>query len=115
MFKLSRLADLRITDSDRKKRSVPEYKSDLIYHSPTEITATVKFHNSVKWRVIDELGKQDFNDEGEYITVTMTWSDTESFYRHISTFGDNAEIIEPKEYREEFKRVIKNIYNKYKE
>ena len=116
MFKLSRLADLRITDSERKKRSVPEYKSDISYHAPTEITATVKFHNSVKWRIIDELGKQDLNNSNdEYVTVTVTWSDTESFYRHISTFGDKAEIIEPKEYREEFKRVIKNIYNKYKE
>lgn len=114
MFKLSRLANLRNTGSERKKRSVPEYKSNITYHNAEEITATVKFHNSVKWRIADEFENQRLNsDENEYITVTMTWSDAESFYQHISTFGDKAEIIEPKEYREEFKRLIKNIYDKY--
>ncbi len=114
MFKLSRLADLRLTDKAREKRSVPEYVSNKFDYTPNEVKATVRFHNSVKWRLADEFENQSLNnDENEYITVTLTWSDAESFYQHISTFGDKAEIIAPKEYREEFKRIIKNIYDKY--
>ncbi|HBH95145.1 MAG TPA: DNA-binding transcriptional regulator [Ruminococcaceae bacterium] len=114
MFKLSRLAGLKLTDKEREKRSVPEYVNEKFEHTPGEIKATVKFHNSVKWRLADEFENQSLNnEESEYITVTMTWSDAESFFQHISTFGDKAEIIAPREYREEFKRIIKKIYDKY--
>lgn len=115
MFKLSRLSDLKLTDKSREKRSVPQYVSEKFTHTPSEITATVKFHNSVKWRLADEFENQRLNnEESDYITITVTWSDPESFYQYISTFGDKAEIIAPKEYREEYKRIIKSIYEKYR-
>lgn len=114
MFKLSRLTNLKVTDRAREKRNVPEYVSDKLCHTAGEIKATVKFHESVKWRLADEFENPSLNvAENEYITLTVTWSDTESFYRYISSFGDKAEIIEPKEYREEYKSLIKNIYDKY--
>ena len=114
MFKLSRLADLKLTERRREQRIVPEYTGEKFYHTPGEIKATVKFHNSVKWRLADEFENQRLNNEAdEYITITLTWSDTESFYQYISSFGDKAEIISPKEYREEYKKLVKNIYDKY--
>lgn len=114
MFKLSRLADLKLTERRREKRNVPEYTGEKFYHTPGEIKATVKFYNSVKWRLADEFENQRLNNEAdEYITITLTWSDTESFYQYISSFGDKAEIISPKEYREEYKKLVKNIYDKY--
>ncbi len=114
MFRLSRLKDLKITDRKREKRQVPEYVSDKLYHSPNEIEATVKFHNSVKWRLADDYENENLNitEDGD-ITLTLTWSDAESFYRYIASFEDKAEIIAPKEYREEFKGIIKKIYDKY--
>lgn len=114
MFKLSRLTNLKLTDRTREKRDVPEYVSDKLCHTSGEIQATVRFHHSVKWRLADEFENQNLNaDTNEYITLTLTWSDTESFYQYISSFGDKAEIIGPEEYREEYKRLIKSIYDKY--
>lgn len=114
MFKLSRLTNLKVTDRAREKRNVPEYIGDKLCHTAGEIKATVKFHESVKWRLADDFENPSLNiGENEYITLNITWSDTESFYRYISSFGDKAEIIEPKEYREEYKSLIKNIYDKY--
>lgn len=114
MFRLSRLTDLKNTDRKREKRQVPEYVSDKLYHSPDEIKATVKFHNSVKWRLADDYENIDMNiNEHGDITLNLTWSDTESFYRYIASFEDKAEIIAPEEYRKEFKSIIKKIYDKY--
>ena len=114
MFRLSRLTDLKNTDRKREKRQVPEYVSDKLYHSPDEIKATVKFHNSVKWRLADDYENIDVNiNEHGDITLNLTWSDTESFYRYIASFEDKAEIIAPEEYRKEFKSIIKKIYDKY--
>ncbi len=114
MFRLSRLTDLKNTDTKREKRQVPEYVSDKLYHSPDEIKATVKFHNSVKWRLADDYENIDMNiNEHGDITLNLTWSDTESFYRYIASFEDKAEIIAPEEYRKEFKSIIKKIYDKY--
>ena len=114
MFRLSRLNDLKNTDTKREKRQVPEYVSDKFYHSPDEIKATVKFHNSVKWRLADDYENIDMNiNEHGDITLNLTWSDTESFYRYIASFEDKAEIIAPEEYRKEFKSIIKKMYDKY--
>jgi predicted DNA-binding transcriptional regulator YafY len=114
MFRLSRLTDLKNTDTKREKRQVPEYVSDKLYHSPDEIKATVKFHNSVKWRLADDYENIDMNiNEHGDITLNLTWSDTESFYRYIASFEDKAEIIAPEEYRKEFKSIIKKMYDKY--
>ncbi len=114
MFRLSRLNDLKNTNRKREKRQVPEYVSDKFYHSPDEIKATVKFHNSVKWRLADDYENIDMNiNEHGDITLNLTWSDTESFYRYIASFEDKAEIIAPEEYRKEFKSIIKKMYDKY--
>lgn len=114
MFRLSRLNDLKNTNRKREKRQVPEYVSDKFYHSPDEIEATVKFHNSVKWRLADDYENIDMNvNENGDITLNLTWSDTESFYRYIASFEDKAEIIAPEEYRKEFKSIIKKMYDKY--
>ena len=54
----------------------------------------------------------NINEHGD-ITLNLTWSDTESFYRYIASFEDKAEIIAPEEYRKEFKSIIKKMYDKY--
>ena len=47
------------------------------------------------------------------MVISITWSDTESFYRYIASFEDKAETIAPEEYRKEFKSIIKKMYDKY--
>ncbi len=114
MFKLTRMTDLKNTGEKCEKREIPAYVPDKLLHTDGEITAVVRFDDSVKWRLIDEFGidfiKYNKNDE---IEVTFTWSDVPSFFRYILTFGDNAEIISPTEYREQFAELLKKISKKY--
>ena len=114
MFKLTRLTDLAITDEPCAKRKVPEYVCDKTQHSKEEIKVTVKFDRSVKWRIIDECGadRLKYDKEGN-ILLTFTWSDVPSLFQFILSFDDQAEILEPAEYREEFARHVKKILSHY--
>ncbi len=114
MFKLTRMTQLAVTDDMCKDRAVPEYTSDKLRHTKGEIKVTVKFDDPVKWRIIDEFGVDllKYDDNGNLL-MTFTWSDIPSLYRYILTFGSNAEIIDPPEYRREFAQLVKNIISKY--
>ena len=78
------------------------------------IIATVKFDTSVKWRIIDEFGADflKYDDSGNLV-MDFTWSDKQSFFSYILTFGDSAENVSPQEYRQEFGALAKKIYSKY--
>ena len=114
MFKLSRMTGLTLTDEKRGGREVPEYVCDKLEHTEGEVEITVKFDDSVKWRIIDDYGADflKYNENGE-IVVTFTWSDLPAFYRYILSLDDKAEIVEPVEYRREFSELLKKMQNKY--
>lgn len=114
LFKLTRMTKLRSTDEDFAPRDLPEYECDKLRHTKGEISATVRFDKTVKWRIVDEFGTENFTeDENDNIFLTFTWSDKLSFYSYILGFGEYAEIISPAEYREEFLGLLKNITEKY--
>ena len=110
MFKLTRLTELAISDDITENREVPEYSCDKLRHTNGEVTAKVRFDKQLKWRIIDEFGTDKLTyDENGDIIVTFTWSDEQSLYRYVLTFGEGAEITEPKEYREGFAELLKKI------
>ncbi len=114
MFKLTRMTELKCTDEAFVKREIPEYSCDKLRHTRGEITAEVKFDKSVKWRIIDEFGRENFNEDAEgNIILNFTWADKQSLFSYILGFRECAEIISPAEYREEFLELLKNISDKY--
>ena len=114
MFKLTRMTELKCTDEAFVKREIPEYSCDKLRHTRGEITAAVKFDKSVKWRIIDEFGRENFNEDAEgNIILNFTWADKQSLFSYILGFRECAEIISPAEYREEFLELLKKIYDKY--
>jgi predicted DNA-binding transcriptional regulator YafY len=116
MFKLTRMTELKCTDEAFVKREIPEYSCDKLRHTRGEINAAVKFDKSVKWRIIDEFGRENFNEDAEgNIILNFTWADKQSLFSYILGFRECAEIISPAEYREEFLELLKNIYDKYVE
>lgn len=115
LFKLTRLFDLKNTGEKCEPRDVPPYKCERLWHLNGQITATVRFDDSMKWRVIDEYGMEipKFNDDGS-IEISHTWSDKQNFFGMILSYGDKAEIISPPELRDEFSKLVKKISEIYK-
>ncbi len=115
LFKLTRMTGLTITEETFTQREIPEYKCDKLRHTKGEISAAVRFDASAKWRIVDEFGTENFSEDDDgSIILTFTWSDKFSFFSYILGFGENAEIISPVEYREEFAGLLKKISDKYK-
>ncbi len=114
MFKLTRMVNLTVTAEKRKERIVPVYVCDKLRHTDGEVEAVVRFDKSVKWRIMDEFGLEHLKWDAEgNILLSFTWSDEPSFYRYILTFGNQAEIISPKAYRERFCLLLQEIVEKY--
>lgn len=114
MFKLTRLTDLVCTDRKCAEREIPEYVCDKLNHTHGEICVKVRFNSSVKWRIIDEFGIElPKYDESGNILLDFTWSDIESLYNYILTFGDKAEIISPDNIRNEYIGYLKKILGRY--
>lgn len=114
MFKLTRMTNLQRTGEKCEERIVPEYTCDKLLHTKGEIEVVVKFDKAVRWRLVDEWGKNTFEEdvEGNLIT-SFTWSDVSSFYSWILTFGAKAEILKPESYRQEFAELLEKIQKKY--
>ena len=114
MFKLTRITELTITDEINSDRIVPEYICDRSWDNTGGTEVTVKFDNSVKWRIIDEYGADllKYNENGDII-VTVAWSNISALYKYILSFGDKAEIVAPIKYRQDFSMFLKKIQKKY--
>ena len=91
MFKLTRMTELTLTDEKISDRSVPEYLCDKQWDNTGGIEVTVKFDDSVKWRIIDEFGTDSlkYNEKGDII-VTITWSNVPALYQYVLSFGDRT-------------------------
>ena len=114
LFKLTRITELTKTEEAFVQRDIPEYECDKLRHTKGEISAIVRFDKSAKWRIVDEFGTENFTeDENGNVILTFTWSDKLSFYSYVLGFRENAEIISPAEYREEFLGLLKIITDKY--
>lgn len=115
MFKLTRMTELRETGEKCEPRAVPPYSCDKLRHTDGGITAEVLFDKSVKWRLADEFGSEMLRENSDgSISLTFTWFDVQSFYQYILTYGDNAEIISPEEYRKDFSVLLEKLSDKYK-
>ncbi len=114
LFKLSRITDLKSTSIKFEERDIPEYTCDKLRHTRGNVEAVVRFDKSVKWRLIDEWGADNFEEDSDgNIIIRFTWADKESLFNWILTFADSAEFISPKSYREEFAARVRRISEKY--
>lgn len=114
MFKLTRITNLQCNGEKCEPRAVPPYTCDKLRHTDGGIMAEVLFDKSVKWRLADEFGSEMLRENSDgSICMTFTWSDVQSFYQYILTYGDKAEIISPEEYRKEFSGLLKKISDIY--
>lgn len=114
LFKLSRISDLKCTERIQEKRNVPEYSYKKKFDWKEEVQAVVKFDADLKWRLADSFGADSIQtDEKGNILINIKWSDKQSFFQYVLSFGDKAEILTPVEYRRDFNEFLNNIIKKY--
>lgn len=111
-FKLSRIKNLEIhiekfDDSFEDVILKKEMPHDNTVH------IKVKFDRKVAFRVYDELnGEITEDDEGNLYSEIEIPNDY-NLYNYIFSFGDGAEVLEPKEIRMQIREMIDKMAEKY--
>ena len=116
MFKLNRMDRIQKTDESFECRNIamPDLSNEKIF--PGGIKVKVLFEPDQKWRLVEEFGPKCFTeyDDGRLL-FTGDYTDLGSLITWLMTFGDKAEVFEPREAREAISQMVKRMMKIYKE
>ena len=114
LFKLNRMDKAGLSDKTFECRSVPlpDMSAELLY--PRNIRVKALFDADMKWRLVEEFGTKCYieNEDGKLL-FTADYSDMDNLVSWLLTFGDKAEVLEPKEVRERLKAIADNMIKTY--
>ena len=116
MFKLNRMDRIQKTDESFECRNIamPDLSNEKIF--PGGIKVKVLFEPDQKWRLVEEFGPKCFTeyDDGRLL-FTGNYTDLGNLITWLMTFGDKAEVIEPRKAREAISQMVKRMMKIYKE
>ena len=114
LFKLNRMDKVKETDKTFEVRNapLPDLSNEKVFAGGIKVKAL--FAPEVKWRLIEEFGPKCYEetDDGRLL-FTAEYSDMDNLISWIMTFGDKAEIIEPKEVRKKLLDVAEAMKKTY--
>ncbi len=114
LFKLNRMLDLSVQDEGFRPRPAPSPLTPAERVYPDCLQAVVRFDPSVRWRLVDEYGAESFTQlpDGSLL-FRRGFPGREELLRWVLSFGEAAEILEPKDLRQELGTLAKKIWEKY--
>ena len=86
-------------------------KKEMPYENTVHIK--VKFDCKVAFRVYDELNGEIIEDSDGNLYTEIEVPNDYNLYNYIFSFGDGAEVLEPKEIRMQIKEMINKMAEKY--
>ena len=111
-FKLSRIKNLEI----HTKKFDDSFENVILKKEmPHENTVhiKVKFDRKVAFRVYDEIKGEITEDNDGNLYSEIEIPNDYNLYNYIFSFGDGAEVLEPKEIRMQIKEMINKMAEKY--
>lgn len=112
-FKLSRIKEFEIlpnTFEDDFDSIV--LKKEIEYEGT--VFVKVKFDREMAFRVYDEVSSAIEEDEDGSLYATVELPNDYNLYNYIFSYGDAAEVLEPKEIRDKIKNIINIMAKKYR-
>ena len=77
------------------------------------ISVKLKFSSEVSFRVYDEFTDEVTADQQGNLYVTADLPDNGVLFSYLLSFGDNVEILEPANVREQMKEKLISMLQKY--
>lgn len=116
LYKLNRICDLEPTDQSFALRDIPEEKLDFGRYFTDEIQAVILFEESEKYRLIEQYGADSFvpTPEGK-LRFSFSFTNREHLLSWVLSFGEKAELIEPKALRPTLEDRLKRAAKQYLE
>jgi len=115
IFKITRIKNLSLLN-ETFKREIPidiwdegdkSYKNKMV-------TLILKIDERMAYRLYDEFDQENIvkNSDGSF-TATTTFPDGDWIYGYVMSYGEYAEVLEPKDIREIIKRKFEEGLKKY--
>ena len=112
-FKLSRIKNLEIqTEKFDDNFEDAILKKEMPHENTVHIK--VKFDRKVAFRVYDEINGEIIEDDEGNLYAEIEIPNDYNLFNYIFSFGDGAEVLEPKEIRMQIKEMINKMAEKYK-
>lgn len=116
LFKLNRMDQVAESDQGFVNRNapIPDLSNEKIF--PGGIKVKALFAPDVKWRLVEEFGPHCFteNEDGRLL-FSADYTDRENLITWILTFGEKAEVLEPKDVRNAIRRIVEETIKLYQE
>lgn len=115
LFKLNRMAELSLTKETFAKRqdAQPDLSNERVF--PENYRVKVRFAPECKWRLVEEYGSGCYTEEeGGTLLFSVGYTNRENLIGWILGFGDKAELLEPKELREELAGIGRAVWERYR-
>lgn len=114
LYKLNRMCNIKTTEQSFELREIPKDKMDFSKYFTDEIQAVILFDESEKHRLIDEYGADSFTPTSDgKLRFSFAFTNQNYLLSWILSFGEKAELIEPKELRFIMEERLKNAIKKY--
>lgn len=115
LYKLRRAWDLSITEEEFEPRDIPEEKKHFGRNMTDSYYITAIYEASEKFKLVEQYGPDSFTvmEDGRLWT-RWGFTDNEWALQWFLSFGDKVEIVEPQEFKNEFKMNIEKMLEKYK-
>ncbi len=106
-FKVSRIKNLKLKEESFVRNAPENIFMESKDVSTNMLKVVLKIHSRMVFRVFDELGYGSIieNLDGSFM-VSVELPDEEWLYGYILSFGDYAEVIEPKNFRSSIKKIL---------
>lgn len=114
LFKLNRMAELRLSGAGFEPRKVPlpDLKNERIF--PGGIRVKAVFEPECKWRLVEEFGLDCFEEQEDgKLLFHADYTDQDNLISWLLTFGDRAELLEPENIRKELRELIETMRKRY--
>ena len=114
LFKLNRMTELVAGESFAPRCApLPNLEPQRVF--PVKYQVTVLFDPACRWRLVEEYGADRFNVEPDgRLRFTGGFPDADSVLGWVLTFGDKAELLEPKELREQLSILTQTLADRYR-
>ena len=114
LYKLNRLCSLQSTGQTFAVQDIPAQKLDFNQWFTDDIKVVAIFDADVKYRLVEEYGGHFYTElpDGR-LRFEFPFTNKEYFLSWFLSFGDKAELIEPKELCKELKTRLEKSLKKY--
>ena len=91
---------------------MPDLSTEKIF--PGGIRVKALFDRDMKWRLAEEFGPGSYTEtEDGRLLFSADYTDMENLITWILTFGERAEVLEPKGVREKLKQIARSMTEIY--